>query len=174
MHIAWFLLVAQLGLAEFARSSSYTLFAGLVFSMDPISIAASIVGLLIAASEVSESLNTFIRSVRRAPRLAHDVLREVSDIRACLKQLERYLSNRTTAGSQARLLLLEDIIIILSDCVITFAELEKVVEPFKVAQPMHSGQKARWIFKEPEIQRFLGRLKESQASLNFMLTMMTW
>lgn len=53
-------------------------------AMDPISAAASVIGLIGAAAKVSESLFKFIRSVKEAPKLASYVLQEVSDISACL------------------------------------------------------------------------------------------
>lgn len=59
--------------------------------MDPISAAASMIGLVEAANKVSSLLFKFIRSVKEAPKLASTVLQEVSDISACLRKLQTFL-----------------------------------------------------------------------------------
>ena len=142
--------------------------------MEPISVAASIVGLLIAASEISGSFNAFIRKVKHAPKVAHAVLREVSEIQSCCMQIERYFSNKAHLGSHAVLLTLEDVGIVLSDCVSLISELERLIGPLTSIRYMQAGQKARWTFKDREIRLLLGRCKSSQASLRFMLTTMSW
>jgi hypothetical protein len=57
--------------------------------MEPISAVASILGLLGAAAKVSESLIRFSNSVKGAPKLAQNVLQEVSGFGAILGQLVR-------------------------------------------------------------------------------------
>lgn len=143
--------------------------------MDPISAAASIVGLLGAAAKISESLIKFIRSVRGAPKLAQTVLLEVSDVSACLSQLQRYLlGSRVNSRSHDRLLTVEQIVVALANCVKIFSELEEIVDSLKPAYPMQPGRIAQWVFKERDIQMLLKRLNSSQISLNLMLTTITW
>jgi len=50
--------------------------------MDPISVAASIVGILGAGAQVLGLLTAFIKSATGAPKAAQDVLSEVADISA--------------------------------------------------------------------------------------------
>lgn len=143
--------------------------------MDPISAAASIVGLLNAASKITESLVKFIRSVRDAPRLAQTVLLEISDVSACLSQLQRYLlGSKANSRSHDDLLTIDQFVVTLSNCVMILSELEELVDSMKLAQPMQPGRLARWMFKEKEIQMLLQRLNSSQISLNLMLTTITW
>ena len=59
--------------------------------MDPLSDAASVAGLLEAAATVTTILKTIIGTVKDAPQLAKNVLVEVSDITACLGQLQTFL-----------------------------------------------------------------------------------
>ncbi len=143
--------------------------------MDPISAAASIVGLLSAASKTSELLAKFVRRARSAPTLAKAVLSEVSDISACLSQLQRYLlGSKATSRSHDDLLSLEQIVVALSNCVLIFSELEEAIDFLKKEDPMRTIQIARWLWKEQDIRLLLSRLKSSQVSLNLMLTTMTW
>ncbi|KAF6217703.1 hypothetical protein HO133_006530 [Letharia lupina] len=120
--------------------------------MDPISAAASIIGLLGAAAKVSDVLLKFIGSVKGAPKLAQNVLMEISDVSACLNQLQRYLQGAlSTSNSQEQLLMVEQLVVTLSNCVLIFSELEEAVDSLKPAEPMQSWRLAQWLFKEQAI-----------------------
>ncbi len=143
--------------------------------MDPISAVASIIGLLGAAAKISKSLFKFIKSVKDAPKLASSVLQEVSDTSACLNQLQSYLmGTRTTSRPQSNLLMVEQIVVALSNCVLVFSELEEIVESLKPSNRTPSGRVAQWILKEETIKNLLTRLNISKLSLNLMMTTLTW
>ncbi len=143
--------------------------------MDPISAVASIVGLLGAAAKISESLFKFIRSAKDAPKLASSVLQEVSDTSACLNQLQSYLmGNKTTSRPHGNLLMVEQIIVALSNCVLVFSELEEIVDSLKLSNRTQSGRMAQWVLKEQTIKNLLTRLHSSKLSLNLMMTTLTW
>ena len=142
--------------------------------MDPVSVAASIVGLITAASKVSEALIAFIRIVKDAPRLAHNVLGEVFDISASLGQLQHFLlGTGVSLRSHEDLLKIDQIRVVLSNCMMVFAELEKTVKPLKSYTPNLASRRLQWTWREQTIQRLLTRLKSSQESLMLMLTTMT-
>lgn len=143
--------------------------------MDPLSITASILGLLGAAQKVSSLLVTLINHVKEAPRQAEKVLLEVNDISACLAQLQNFLSeSMTTPESQAKLLMVDQIIVTLTTCVMTFSELEEIATNLQANRPLRLSTKVRWAMKEQKISRLLLRLQSSKASLNLMLTILTW
>lgn len=85
-------------------------------------------GLLGATAKVSSILTTFIRGVNDAPKLATGVLQEVSDISACLAQLQAFLVG-TKVGTRSRtaLIMVEQVIVTLTACVMTFSELEEIL-----------------------------------------------
>lgn len=143
--------------------------------MDPMSAAASIIGLLGAAAKVSEVLLKFIGSVKGAPKLAQNVLVEVSDVSACLNQLQRYLQGAlSTSSSQEQFLMVEQLVVTLSNCVLIFSELEETVESLKPEEPMQPWRLARWVFKEQAISALMVRMQQSKLSLSLMLTTLTW
>ena len=143
--------------------------------MDPISAVASIVGLVGAAAKVSESLFKFIRSVKDAPKLASTVLQEVSDISACLSQLQSFLiGNNAASRSHENLLMVEQIVVALTNCVLIFSELEEIVESLKPSDPMQTGRLAQWVLKAQSIETLFTRLQSSKLSLNLMMTTLTW
>ena len=143
--------------------------------MDPISAAASVVGLLGAAAKVSEVLIKFIRNVKQAPKLARNVLMEVSDISACLNQLQLYLQGAlSTSTSHEQLLMVEQLVVALSNCVLIFSELEEMVDSLKPAEPMQAWRLAQWLLKEQAISALMVRMQQSKLSLSLMLTTLTW
>lgn len=104
--------------------------------MDPISVAASFVGLLGAAAKISSILNSVVRSARTAPKLARNTLIEVNDITVCLNQLQTFLlRTQTTHRSQESLVLVDQVLVILSDCVLIFSELEQTLDPLAIEEP---------------------------------------
>ena len=134
--------------------------------MDPISAAASVVGLLGAAAKISEVLLKFIGSVKGAPKLAQNILMEVSDVSACLNQLQRYLQGAiSTSSSQEQLLMVELLVVTLSNCVLIFSELEEITNSLKPEEPMHPWRLAQWLLKEQTISALLVRMQQSKSSL---------
>lgn len=143
--------------------------------MNPISAAASIVGLVGAAAKVPECLFKFTRHVKHAPKLASSVLQEVSYISACLGELQSLLKGGKAASrSHENLLMVEQIIAALSNCVLIFSDLEEIVEPLKPSDPLKPSRLAQWVLKEHTIKTLFTRLQSSKVSLNLMMTTLTW
>ncbi len=144
--------------------------------MDPLSAAASIAGLLGAAATITTVLRPVISTIKDAPPLVGNLLVEVSDITACLSQLEAFLSG-TAAASRSRksLLMVDQIVVTLTNCVLIFSELEETIDNLKLNQPtLPANIRLRFMSKEAAIAKILTRLQASKLSLNLMLTTLTW
>ena len=140
--------------------------------MDGISGAAAIVGLLGAAATISLALNDFITKVKVATKVARMVLLEVADISSCLGQVQSLLlgAGRVNACNQS-LLTVEEIIVVLSNCVLIFSELEELVEGLK---PDHSAQAIlKWTMEEKIVAALLLRLQSSKISLSLIISTLT-
>ncbi|KAL8975222.1 MAG: hypothetical protein Q9197_000525 [Variospora fuerteventurae] len=142
--------------------------------MDPISVSVSILGLLGAASKVSEVLTSFTGNFKDAPRLAQCVITEVDDVKVCLQRLQGIfvpeIANRT---SRKAMVMVDQLRVVLSHCVITFSELEAVVETLSFRRSRSIGNRLRWVTKESTISKLLQRLQASKLSLNLVLTTLT-
>ena len=143
--------------------------------MDPLSVAASVVGLLGATVKVSTILNDFIRDLKDVPSVANGVLQEVADIGSCLAQLQAFLTG-TRVGSRSRtaLIMVEQVVVTLTSCVITFSELEAALDALTRDIPAQLTRRIAWLRKEPVLERLCQRLNRSKISLNLMLTTLTW
>lgn len=143
--------------------------------MDPISVAASLVGLIGAAAKISSILNSVVRSATTAPKLAQNILIEVNGITVCLNQLQTFLMHtQTTHRSQESLVLVDQVLVILSDCVLIFSELEQNLDPLKVEEPWLAHRAVKWMLREKDIAATLTRLQSSKLSLSLMMTTLNW
>ena len=136
--------------------------------MDGISVAAAIVGLLGVAATISLALNDFITKFKVARKVARTVLLEVADVSSCLSQVQSLLlgAGRVNACNQS-LLTIEETIVVLSNCVLIFSELEELVEGLT---PDHSAQAIlTWIMKEKTVAALLLRLQSSKISLSLII-----
>lgn len=145
-----------------------------MFLQNGISVAASIVGLLGAAATISLALNNFITRVKEVPKLANAVLAEVAEISACLTQVQSLIlgAGRANASNQS-LLMVEEVIVVLSHCVLTFSELEKVVDGLKPDQLISVSYFLKWTIREKAVAALLLRLHSSKTSLSLMISIMT-
>ncbi|KAG8526033.1 uncharacterized protein KY384_000795 [Bacidia gigantensis] len=143
-------------------------------AMDPLSVAASVVGLLTAAGKVSALLSKFVGGSVGAPVLAKTILQEVTDISACLAQLQTFLTG-TRIGSRSRtaLILVEQVVVTLTDCVLTFSELEDILGSLKVGDPRVIINRLLWVKRESALRALTQRLHSSKTSLNLMLSTLT-
>ena len=143
--------------------------------MDPLSVSASIVGLITAAVQVSRLLHTLADNADGSPASVQEVLAEVTDIRVCLDQLQSLiLEEEDIQRSRKSLIMVEQLVVVLTNCVSIFSELEQTLEMTRVDQPLKVLDRLKWMSKESTITRILLRLQTSKASLNLVLTTLTW
>ena len=159
--------------------------------MDPLSAAAVIVGLLAAAAKVSSILNSVITSAKTAPKLAQNAFVEVTDISLCLNQLQSFLERAQTGiESQAYLVPVELVVVVLCDCVSVFTELEKTLDLLKIEEPLQASElgktflkveeprqahrAVKWMRGEKDVAATLTRLRSSKASLSLLMTALNW
>ncbi|KAI4236444.1 MAG: hypothetical protein L6R40_006154 [Gallowayella cf. fulva] len=142
--------------------------------MDPISVTASILGLLGAAAKISQVLTSFITGVKDAPRLAQRTLTEVEDLRVCFGQLQDFIASEGVKDrSRTAMIMVDQLVIILTHSVMTFSELETAVEGLKPRSSFIINSRFKWFAKEHTITLLLQRLQASKTSLNLLLTTLT-
>lgn len=136
---------------------------------DPISLAAGVVGILTAAAQISSLLIDFTRSSKDAPQTARAVLTEVDDISSTLSHLQSFLlGNEYSDRSRTQLLQVDQVVTIISGCVLTFSELEKLLDGLK-AEGMGILDRVHWARKEKAISNLVQRLQNHKGSLSLIL-----
>lgn len=102
---------------------------------DPLSIAASCVGILTAAAHISSLLIKFTSTAKHAPeqsQAAQAVLTEVGDISGILSQLQSFqLRANSIVSSKNALLQVDQVVSIISGRVLTFLGLPELLNGLK-------------------------------------------
>lgn len=136
---------------------------------DPLSIAAGVVGILTAAAQISTLLINFTKATKNAPPRARHVITEVNEISGTLSHLQSFLlGNEYSDISRTSLLKADHIVTILSGCVMTFSELEKLLDALET-KDMRILDSMKWARKEKDITALIQRLQNHKTSLSLML-----
>ncbi|KAJ4128179.1 GTPase activating protein (GAP) for Rho1p [Fusarium equiseti] len=141
---------------------------------DPLSIAASVVGIVTAAAQVSKILANVIDKTQNAPKECNRILAEASDIQNVLTTLQLYIMGaRRAPRSRASLVMVEQVVATLAACVTTFSELDTFVIALQNDADMKVLDRLRWSSKDKEIKAVLVRLESHKSSLTLMLTILS-
>ena len=135
---------------------------------DPLSIAASIAGLLSLAGPILAEGYTYIASVRDSPNALKQLLSEISRLEAVLGQIDELASESATNNSIVQTQCARQRIseVITPDTVKTASDLLKSVHASIKMCERTPGQSAKnigraivWPFKEREVKEKLDRFK---------------
>ncbi|KAK3303446.1 uncharacterized protein B0T15DRAFT_504665 [Chaetomium strumarium] len=144
--------------------------------MDPLSVAASIGGLLSAAGAVAKLLGPYVAAIRDTPEIAVTVHTEVQATTIILSALQSLAQNMASVPVQrAALVQVDQLIAILTDGVLLFSHLEATVgslllgdSPSPVAS-LDFRFRLQWARKETELTSIVTRLQGFKASISLML-----
>ncbi|KAF1344205.1 hypothetical protein BDV97DRAFT_408195 [Delphinella strobiligena] len=108
-----------------------------------------------------------------APKHAQDILMLVAGIKSIAEQLQAFIERRTEAPQvRQHLLIVEHMQVILVECVITYSELEPIMDSLGVTPARGFWNRIKWKYKENDISRILDRLGDHRLSLSLMLTIL--
>ena len=142
---------------------------------DPLSVVASVVGLITAAVQISKTISSLVERSRKAPKECSDARLEVDNIRAILAQLQLFVIGATKASrSRTSLILIEQIVTILAACVTTFSDLDVFVDTLDSDEKLGLLDKLRWASKVKSLSDIIAKLQMHKTSLTLMLTILTW
>ena len=140
--------------------------------MEPISVAASVWGVL----EAAERIIGFFSSIADAPNTAANVLTEC---RAIFNQVNDFISDQDQQNiTQKARISLNDLVATLTGCVTAFSELYMVLESLGTTlngsdyrdYQFTFVDKIRWRLKEKSIEKILRNMQMHKTSLNLMIS----
>ena len=140
--------------------------------MDPISLAASVAGLMSLTLEVSHTVRTYCKSVKDARKDVLDIAQELGSLQDILYQLGQVLHSHRLQGN------LFDSASVLTTALNTCSEgINKISS--KVQAMENDGfarvwEKLKWPFSEKEMLKFLATLQRCAATFQFALTIEGW
>jgi hypothetical protein len=145
--------------------------------MDPLSVTASIVGILAAAGKISELLHIVLSSAKEAPKIVTALVSEIEDVRSAFSSLQDLLANLSSAPPRRTALIQVDrLIVTLTETVLTFSELETIVIPLAVpkGQKFPLRTRLKWTRVEGDCARMVEKLQRHKASVSLMLNVLQW
>ncbi|KAM0425952.1 hypothetical protein ACHAPT_008891 [Fusarium lateritium] len=135
---------------------------------DPLSIAASIVGLVAAAGKVYGVLSHFVSTAADAPSSAASVLGSVEEMKLTLSSVQSLIDSLDSLHpSRKALIQLDHLSIVITHSVLTISELESLVCPKDGL--MH---RLRWAWSEKKVMGLLPRLESQKNSLSLMVAVL--
>lgn len=134
--------------------------------MDPISVTASIAGLFTASIEVAKLFG----ALKSAYDYAGTVYEEIHHFRFILYRLDKYVQPDSMNIARASMIDLDQVVIVLLGCMITFSEFEREVKRLH----SRSLQRIWWTITKPSLVDLVQRLQNHKGTINSMLSILTW
>lgn len=140
--------------------------------MDPLSITASITGILTASIKVISILSL----VHEAPEFIKAIGVEVNHIRIVVAALRKFLDRtRQLPPERAALIQIDDVVAILTQTVLTFSELEAFVRSAASRNSLlRLRSRISWPWQQAGADRLLNRLQQHKLTLSLMLQIIQW
>ncbi|KAH7020301.1 hypothetical protein EDB80DRAFT_870893 [Ilyonectria destructans] len=128
---------------------------------NPLSIAASVAGILGAVAKVYDLLSHVVDG----PECVSAILAEVCNIRVVLQALQGFLSKiHLVPSRQVTLIQIENIVIIVTQTVWVFSELETILQPLTTQSWLPSRRRLNWMRRQPASQRLVIQLQKKSAT----------
>jgi len=144
------------------------------FMMDPLSVTASIVGLILAAGQVTSGISTIKSFLSDAPRVDHH-LSQTKEIETCLAAIQNFLSS-IESGPKDRMgfIKIEHLVATLTQAVLTFSELEALVKKIVAGTRSALMVRVHWTRKQNRVADIMLRLESHKSTLSSMLSIVQW
>ncbi|KAK3331567.1 hypothetical protein B0T19DRAFT_83146 [Cercophora scortea] len=160
------------GLAQPKSIPSCLAYLGYDQSMDPLSVTASVIGLLTAASKAYELLG-LIASVRNAPSTIVEARDEVKHVELALRALHRYLRRLDLARPRRKALIqVDDLIVTLADAMMGFSDFAKLLELLSGLTKLQVV--ISWPRYTTQMETHMSKMQRHKASLSVMLNIIQW
>jgi hypothetical protein len=123
--------------------------------MEPLSIVASVTGILTAAAKVTGALG----QIKDAPASISALLTEMGHIKIVFTALQSLLGRTVQIfGARAALIQLDDIVVILTQTVLVVSELQLIIGSISCDGMLSSWQRLNWPRREGSVLRLVNQL----------------
>ncbi|KAN0106677.1 hypothetical protein V8E51_009553 [Hyaloscypha variabilis] len=142
--------------------------------MDPLSVSASVAGLLTAAQQISSLVGNVHSSRRNGSKEINDIEDSLKTLRSVLLQLQVLLLGQVTVDrKRASMILVDEIIATLAACVMTFSDIHGCLKSIESDEQLDFLDSIRWARKKEEMSGFLRSLEAHKSSLSLIINILT-
>jgi len=143
---------------------------------DPLSIAASVAGLLSVAGKISTVITSFVLSVTDVPDSARTALFAVDGMRLVLSSIRQLLDRLSEMRRDRKEMIhITHLVVVFRETILSLSALEAIVCPAagNGAKPS-KWDRAKWLLEEEKISRAVQSLESHRALLSTMLNILQW
>jgi len=128
-----------------------------------------------AAQQVSFLIGLILRSTKTGPQEVADIKLTVETLRSVFLQLRLLILDRACIDPQrTSLILLDQVVVTLTACVMTFSDLDGCVKGLFNDVRLGFLDGMRWASKTAELTKYLRSLESHKSSLILMISILTW
>jgi hypothetical protein len=143
--------------------------------MDPLSVATSVAGLVRVTAMLVPSLYNLGSTIKEANKDAQAAAAEIAGMSIVLQGLQAYIIGRAHATPQRLCLIsVEHITASLTACVLTYSELDKVLNALHVGSGLSAWDRTKWMIKRDSVQELVVRIQNHKSTFTCMLTILQW
>ncbi|KAM0079632.1 hypothetical protein ACKRZS_008243 [Fusarium odoratissimum] len=140
---------------------------------DPLSVAASIAGLISITVEAVKFLSPYVSAAKETPQVAAHVYSEVQSTQVILMGLQSLTKNLGSVRVQhAALIGVNQVVAVLTDGVLLYSELHKELQSLRAkdgAEKVPLRGRLQWVWKESTFVTLLNRLQSFKSSMTLVL-----
>ncbi|KAF5639330.1 Rho guanine nucleotide exchange factor scd1 [Fusarium sp. NRRL 52700] len=140
---------------------------------DPLSVAASIAGLISITVEAVKFLSPYVSATKETPQVAAHVYSEVQSTQVILMGLQSLTKNLGSVNVQyAALIGVNQVVAVLTDGVLLYSELHKELQSLWTKDGVEKVPlrgRLQWVWKESTFVTLLNRLQSFKSSMTLVL-----
>lgn len=142
--------------------------------MDPLSIAASVAGLVSLSIEAGKIFGEYYMSAKNAPRAIQDIKTELESLSIILERLELLLRSEKIGCNSFSFDNSSVLTTALVSCETKIRETTSKLEPPKDSSASRMWERLKWPFSENEVEKLLKTLRRYIHTFQFSLTVEGW
>ncbi|KAF5245971.1 hypothetical protein FANTH_7061 [Fusarium anthophilum] len=143
---------------------------------DPLSVAASIAGLISITVEAVKFLSPYVSAAKETPQVAAHVYSEVQSTQVILMGLQSLTKNLGSVKVQhAALIGVNQVVAVLTDGVLLYSELHKELQSLWTKDGVEKVPlrgRLQWVWKETTFVTLLSRLQSFKSSMTLVLVIL--
>ncbi len=143
---------------------------------DPLSIAASVAGLLSVAAKISSVITSFISTVNDVPESARTALITVEGMRLTLTSVKHLIDKLSQLPKERKgMIHVRHLVVVFREAILSFSALEAIIVSPAGSEGKATGwDTVKWLLEEKNIARAVHRLESHMVSLSSMLNILQW
>lgn len=142
--------------------------------MDPLSIAASVAGLVSLGAEAIKIIGEYYTSAKNAPKDIRNIKTELESLSIILQRLELLLRSGKTGSNSFSFDTSSVLATALISCESKIREVTAKLERPKDGSAARMWERLKWPFSEKEVQKLLETLQRYIHTFQFSLTVEGW